>query len=64
MTRAAISLAGKQARLLAALLVAEGKTRGTDELVEAIWDGSAPASARKLVQVYVSQLRKVLPAEQ
>jgi predicted ATPase/DNA-binding SARP family transcriptional activator len=59
----AVSLAGKQARLLAALLVAEGKTRGTDELVEAIWDGSAPASARKLVQVYISQLRKVLPED-
>ena len=58
----AISLAGKQARLLAALLVADGRACGTDELVEAIWDGSAPASARKLVQVYVSQLRKVLPA--
>ena len=59
----AISLAGKQARLLAALLVDAGKTRGTDELVEAIWDGAAPASARKLVQVYVSQLRRVLPEE-
>jgi predicted ATPase/DNA-binding SARP family transcriptional activator len=58
----AVSLAGKQARLLAALLVTRGKTCETDELVEAIWHGSAPASARKLVQVYVSQLRKSLPA--
>jgi predicted ATPase/DNA-binding SARP family transcriptional activator/Tfp pilus assembly protein PilF len=59
----AVSLAGMQARLFAALLVADGRTSGTDELVEAIWADSAPASARKLVQVYVSQLRKVLPAE-
>ncbi|HYI75140.1 MAG TPA: BTAD domain-containing putative transcriptional regulator [Gaiellaceae bacterium] len=57
-----IPLAGKQTKLLAALLVADGKTLGADELVDAVWDGSAPASARKLVQVYVSQLRKVLPA--
>ena len=57
----AIALAGKHARLLAALLVADGRACGVDELVDAVWDGSAPASARKLVQIYVSQLRKVLP---
>jgi predicted ATPase/DNA-binding SARP family transcriptional activator len=58
----AVPLPAKHARLLAALAIAEGRVLGTDELVEAIWDGAAPASARKLVQVYVSQLRKVLPA--
>jgi predicted ATPase/DNA-binding SARP family transcriptional activator len=58
-----IPLAAKHARLLAALVVADGRARGLDELVEAIWDGSPPASARKLVQVYVSQLRKALPRE-
>jgi predicted ATPase/DNA-binding SARP family transcriptional activator len=56
-----IALAGKQTRLLAALVVAGGRACGVDELVEAVWDGSAPPSARKLVQVYVSQLRKALP---
>ena len=56
-----IPLAGKQARLLAALVVAGGRACGIDELVEAVWDGSAPPSARKLVQVYISQLRKALP---
>ena len=56
-----VSLAEKPARLLAVLVLAEGQTLGVDELVEAVWGGSAPASARKLVQVYVSQLRKVLP---
>jgi predicted ATPase/DNA-binding SARP family transcriptional activator len=57
-----VQLADKQARLLAALVLADEKSRGIDELVDAIWGRSAPASARKLVQVYVSQLRRRLPA--
>jgi DNA-binding SARP family transcriptional activator len=57
---AAIPLAGKQVRLLSALLIAD-RACGVDELVEAVWDGEAPASARKLIQVYVSQLRQALP---
>ena len=48
--------------MLAALAIADGRALGVDELIEAVWDGAAPASARKLVQVYVSQLRKTLPA--
>ena len=55
-------LAAKPRCLLAALLVADGSSRTADELVEALWGSDAPASARKLVQVYVSQLRKSLPA--
>ena len=57
-----VSLPAKHARLLAALAIADGRALGIDELVEAVWDGAAPVSARKLVQVYVSQLRKTLPA--
>ena len=57
---AAIPLAGKQVRLLSVLLIAD-RACGVDELVEAVWDGDAPASARKLIQVYVSQLRQALP---
>jgi predicted ATPase/DNA-binding SARP family transcriptional activator len=56
----AIPLAGKHARLLAALLIAD-RVCAVDDLVEAVWDGAPPASARKLVQVYISQLRKALP---
>jgi len=56
----AVSLPAKHASLLAALTIANGRALDIDELVEAVWDGSAPASARKLVQVYVSQLRKTL----
>ena len=55
-----IALAAKHTRLLA-VLVAEARPCGVDQIVEAVWDGSPPASARKLVQVYVSQLRKQLP---
>jgi predicted ATPase/DNA-binding SARP family transcriptional activator len=58
-----VSSPAKHARLLAALLIADGRALGIDELVEAVWDGAAPASARKLVQVYVSQLRKALPTD-
>jgi predicted ATPase/DNA-binding SARP family transcriptional activator len=56
-----LPLRTKQRRLLAALVVADGRACDVDELVEAVWDGGAPASARKLVQVYVSQLRSALP---
>lgn len=57
-----VPIPAKQARLLAALVVADERALGIDELVEAVWDGTAPASARKLIQVYVSQLRKALPS--
>jgi predicted ATPase/DNA-binding SARP family transcriptional activator len=57
-----VPVGGKHVRLLAALLVAKGRACSVDELIEAIWD-APPASARKLVQVYVSQLRKLLPNE-
>jgi predicted ATPase/DNA-binding SARP family transcriptional activator len=49
-------------RLLAALVVAGGETRSTDALIDALWAESPPTSAPKLVQIYVSQLRKAVPA--
>jgi predicted ATPase/DNA-binding SARP family transcriptional activator len=51
-----------QRRLLAALVVGAGETCSRDALIDALWGESPPASAPKLLQVYVSQLRKVLPA--
>jgi predicted ATPase/DNA-binding SARP family transcriptional activator len=57
-----LTLPAKHRCLLAALLVAEGRSCGPDELVDALWGSNPPASARKLVQVYVSQLRRSLPA--
>jgi predicted ATPase/DNA-binding SARP family transcriptional activator len=56
-----VALAAKHRCLLAALLVADGRSCGVDELVDALWGSGPPASARKLVQVYVSQLRRSLP---
>ncbi len=51
---------GKQRRLLAALAVRAGETVLTDSLTDAVWSEAPPRSAAKLVQVYVSQLRKLL----
>jgi predicted ATPase/DNA-binding SARP family transcriptional activator len=58
----AVPLAAKHKRLLAALVVGQGRTCTVDELIESVWNDSPPTSARNLVQVYVSQLRKTLPA--
>jgi predicted ATPase/DNA-binding SARP family transcriptional activator len=54
--------APKERRLLAALVTEAGKTRSSDALTDAIWGDSPPRSAPKLLQVYVSKLRKRLPA--
>jgi len=53
--------APKHRRLLAALALGGGRTQSNDELLDAIWGEAPPSSARKLLQVYVSQLRRVLP---
>src|SRR5262245_17949818 len=56
-------LPAKQRRLFAALVVHAGRRLSVDSLLEAVWDGSAPASARKVLQIYISQLRRRLPPE-
>ena len=56
--------AAKHRRLLAALTLAGGQACSADALVDAVWGVSPPASARKLLQVYVSQLRKALPSRE
>jgi predicted ATPase/DNA-binding SARP family transcriptional activator len=53
-------VAEKQRRLLAALATHAGGSCSGDLLLDAIWGASPPASARKLLQVYVSQLRKIV----
>ncbi len=55
--------AGKPRALLARLLLDANRVVPVDTLVESIWGDPAPASARKVLQVYVSQVRKVLGAE-
>ena len=52
--------AEKQRRLLAALVARAGEACSTDGLIDAVWGSSPPASADKLLQVYVSQLRRLL----
>ena len=56
-------LPAKHRRLLAALVIGGGQTCSTDSLVEAVWGRSPPASAQKVLQVYVSRLRRALRDE-
>ena len=54
--------AGKQRTLLAMLLLHANEVVSTDRLIDALWGEQAPATAPKIVQGYVSRLRKVLDA--
>jgi WD40 repeat protein/DNA-binding SARP family transcriptional activator/energy-coupling factor transporter ATP-binding protein EcfA2 len=51
---------GKPRALLAMLALNGGSTVSTERLIDGLWGEEPPASANKLVQVYVSQLRKAL----
>jgi DNA-binding SARP family transcriptional activator/predicted ATPase len=53
---------GKQRALLADLLLSAGRTVATSRLIDDLWGEDVPDSATKMVQIYVSRLRKVLPA--
>src|SRR5262249_14118336 len=53
---------GKQRALLALLLVNADRTLALDRIVDELWGEDVPDSAQKMVQIYVSKLRKVLPA--
>jgi DNA-binding SARP family transcriptional activator len=56
-----LSLGGhKQQAVLVILLLHRGEVVTADRLIEAVWDGDAPATASKTLQVYVSNLRKAL----
>jgi DNA-binding SARP family transcriptional activator/pimeloyl-ACP methyl ester carboxylesterase len=60
--RTPIVLAGRKPRaLLARLLLDVNRTVASDRLIDDLWGDDVPESAPKMVQVYVSQLRKVLP---
>jgi DNA-binding SARP family transcriptional activator len=48
--------------LLAILLLRADQVVSADALIEELWRGRPPASAPKLLQLYVSQLRRVLGA--
>ncbi|CRK61986.1 Transcriptional regulator [Alloactinosynnema sp. L-07] len=55
--------ARKPRTVLLRLLVEAGSPVPADALADALWGDLPPANAAKLVQIYVSQLRKVLGAE-
>jgi DNA-binding SARP family transcriptional activator len=58
-----VALGGAKPRaLLALLLLHAGRTLSTTRLVDTLWGDKPPPSARKMVQINVSRLRKVLPA--
>src|SRR6266516_4431185 len=52
--------ARKQRALLALLLLDANRVVSAERLIGALWDDEPPSSARKALQVYVSQLRKVV----
>ena len=54
--------AGKPRALLAMLALNAGSTVSSDRLIDGLWGDPPPATAEKLVQLYVSQLRKALAA--
>jgi predicted ATPase/DNA-binding SARP family transcriptional activator len=57
-----VALGGAKRRaLLAALLLEANRVVSRDRLVDALWGEDPPDTARNTIQVYVSQLRKLLP---
>ena len=50
----------KQRAVLAMLALRAGRTVSADRLAEGLWGDEPPASAPKMVQLYVSHLRRVL----
>src|SRR5690242_5126981 len=57
-----VTLGGqKQRALLAALLLEPNRVVSGERLIDAVWGETPPDTARNTVQVYISQLRKLLP---
>lgn len=56
-----INLGGRQRRLVLAILLAHAdQTVSTDRVVEEVWGGSPPDSARKTVQAHMAHLRRAI----
>ncbi len=53
--------AGKPAALLALLLLHANSWVSADQIVDALWESGAPASAGQNVKTYIWQLRRTLP---
>jgi len=55
---AALALGGRQQRLaLALLIVADGRTVSTEQLIDGVWGEDVTATARKALQGYIHHLR-------
>ena len=54
---------GRERALLAALVLRRGEVVSVDALVEVLWGETAPSTAVKAVQGYVSHLRRLLGSE-
>src|SRR3712207_6670433 len=55
--------ARKQRALFARLALEPNRTVAVERLIDDLWGDAVPESAVKMVHIYVSQLRKVLPAD-
>ncbi|PRY40399.1 AfsR/SARP family transcriptional regulator [Umezawaea tangerina] len=55
--------APQQRRLLTTLLLSAGQEVSVETLLAVLWEDEPPASGRKVVQVYVSQLRRLLASD-
>src|SRR3954454_9749672 len=53
---------GKPRALLTMLALQAGAPVSTDHLIEGLWGESRPATANKMIQIFVSQVRKALDA--
>src|SRR3954452_4976189 len=53
---------GKPRALLTMLALQAGAPVSTDHLIEGLWGESPPATANKMIQIFVSQVRKALDA--
>jgi predicted ATPase len=59
-----VALGGEKRRaLLAVLLLNANEVVSRDRLIDALWGDEPPDTARNTIQVYVSQLRKLLPPD-
>src|ERR671934_1753489 len=55
--------APKQRALLAVLLLHPNETVSSDRLIDELWGERPPATAMKVLQTYVSQLRRIIGAD-
>ena len=53
---------GKPTAVLLALLLHRNEVVSSERLIDDVWGETAPRTANKTLQLYVSQLRKVLPS--